>query len=408
MGKKIKAAARRAPVSAGKTKDAPAGGKWKDAATAAVILLITLLVIVIINSLHYNKYSSGMAGATVNYEICRVVEVTAESLQDSGHQRGLMTGSQTLKVKLLTGKHRGETVTASNALSTYNSVVGKAGKYLVVNVDELDSGEFQVRVFNYYRAGFIYLMALLFLGALILVGGKKGLMSGFGLIYTFLCVLLVFLPLILRGYSPVWAAILLVVMVTTASMVFLNGAGKKSLCAVLGTILGVVLSGVILFIFGAVMHISGYSTDEAEDLLFIGQTTGLKVRDLLFSGILIASLGAIMDTAMSIVSSITEFHLNMPGMKTTALIKAGMNVGKDMIGTMSNTLILAFTGTSLNMIILLYSYSVQFNQLLNMNTIAIEITQALAGSLGIILTVPLTAVITANIYGKKGTVRRNK
>ena len=92
------------------------------------------------------------------------------------------------------------------------------------------------------------------------------------------------------------------------------------------------------------MHITGYSTDDAEALLLIGQTTGLRVKDLLFAGILIASLGAIMDIAISIVSAIHEIYMKLPGIKKAALIRTGMNIGKDMIGTMSNTLILVFYG----------------------------------------------------------------
>lgn len=367
----------------------------------AAILVMTAGIIIIISRLPYYRFSTSMTGASVNYEVAKVTQVISEDLQDSDVQKGLMTGAQTLQVKILTGEHRGESVQASNALSTYNSVVMKTGKFVIVIFDELDSGQYQVRVFNYLRAPFIILMAVLFLGALILVGRKKGLMSGLGLIYTFACVLLVFLPLILRGYSPVFAAILLVFMVTSTSMILLNGVTKKSLCAILGTVIGVVLSGVILFVFGKIMHVSGYSTEDAESLLLIGQTTGLKVRDLLFAGILIASLGAIMDIAISIVSAIHEFQEKLPNMKVKELIRSAMNVGKDMIGTMSNTLILAFTGTSLSLIILLYSYSVQFNQLMNMNTISIDIIQALAGSLGMILTVPITAFITANLYVKR-------
>ena len=377
------------------------GRPKKHIIVTALLLAATLLIILIVGSLPYNKFSTGMTGAEINYEIGKVTEVLAESLQDSDVQEGLLSGSQTLQVTILTGKHKGESVQASNALSTYNSVVMKAGKLVVVAFDELDSGQFQVRVYNYFRAPVIILLAALFLLALIFVGGKKGLMSGLGLAYTFICVLLIFLPLILRGYSPVFAAILLVIIVTSVCMVLLNGVTRKSMCAILGTVTGVVLSGIILFVFGRIMHISGYSLDDAEALLLIGQTTGLQVKDLLFAGILIASLGAIMDISISIVSAIHEFHVNLPGIKKAELIRSGMNVGKDMIGTMSNTLILAFAGTSLSLMILLYSYSVQFNQVLNMNTIAIEITQALAGSLGMILTVPITAVISANVYVKE-------
>lgn len=377
------------------------GYKINSITSTLAILLITLFVIIIVNSLKYDQYSTGMTGASTDYEIGKVITVVQESLTDSIHQTGIMVGTQTLKLELLTGKHKGETVTVTNSLSTYNSIVAKSGQKLVVIVDSLDSGRFQVLVYNYYRAPYIYLLGFVFFIALVLVGGKKGMMSGFSLIYTFICVFLVFLPLIVRGFSPVWAAIALVVMVTTATMIFINGLGQKSLCAILGTTCGVVLSGVILFVFGKIMHLSGYNTEEAESLLLISQTTGLMVKDLLFAGILIASLGAVMDTAISIVSSMNEIHSSRPGLKGFELFKAGMNVGKDMIGSMSNTLILAFTGTALNMIILLYSYSVQYNQLLNMNLIAIEIVQMLAGSLGIILTVPLTAAITAEVFVKR-------
>jgi uncharacterized membrane protein len=364
------------------------------------ILIVTAGLIVIIGRLPYHQYSMGMTGTTVDYELGKVKSVTGESLIESAEDKGILVGTQTLQIEVLTGTHKGETVMVSNALSTYNSVVAKEGMTLVVIVDALDTGEFQVRVYNYYRAPFIYVLGLLFLAALVLIGGKKGIMSAAGLIYTFVCVLLVFLPLVARGYSPVWSAILLVVLVTAATMTFINGAGRKSLSAILGTVCGVMVSGIILFAFEEIMHVSGFSTEEAESLLLIGQTTGLEVRYLLFSGILIASMGAVMDTAMSIVSAMNEIHAHMPAMKTAGLVKAGMNVGKDLIGTMSNTLILAFAGSSLGMIILLYSKSVPFHQLLNSNYIAIEITQALAASLGIILTVPITAVLAAGIFMK--------
>lgn len=369
----------------------------------SVFFIVTVLLTLMIRNLPYNEYSVDLTGVSVNYEIAKVTDVWTENLQESTLGDGLLVGSQTLQVEILTGEHRGQSVEASNALSTYNSVVMEEGKFVTVIYDELDSGQYQVRVYNYFRAGYIIFMALLFLGVLIFVGGKKGLMSSIGLAYTFYSVLFIFLPLVLRGYSPITAAIFLVVMVTSTTMVLLNGATLKSVCAIAGTVIGVVLSGGILFVFGKLMHVSGYSLDNAESLLLIGQTTGLQVQDLLFAGILIASLGAIMDVAISIVSAIHEFHVNLPKMKAGALAKSGINVGKDMIGTMSNTLILAFAGTSLSFLVLMYAYSIQTNQLLNMNTIAIEIVQALSGSLGIVLTVPITALITANVYAKVKT-----
>jgi uncharacterized membrane protein len=370
---------------------------------AALILTITTLLIITANTLPHTPFSTGMSGAVINYEIAHILKVEKERLKESEQQKNLQVGTQTLLVKLLTGSHKGETVTASNKLTPYNSVKGKTGRYLIVIVDELttgkNKGKFKVRVFNFYRTPYIFLMGFLFFGSLVAVGRKKGLMSGVGLIYTFLCVLTIFLPLVLRGYSPVLAAILLVIIVSTVSLILLNGISRKSLCCIIGTVTGVVLSGLILMLFGTLMHISGFNTNDTEALILISQRTGLNVHDLLYAGILIASLGAIMDIAMSVVSSMNEINTHNPNATSSDLFKAGMNVGKDVIGTMSNTLILVFAGTSLNLLVILSSYSIQYNQLMNMNRTAIEITQALSGSLALVLTVPVTAFVTSRLLG---------
>ncbi|MDC7222428.1 MAG: YibE/F family protein [Spirochaetales bacterium] len=378
--------------------------------TGALIIALTALLITIAYNLPYTPYSTGMSGAVLNYEIARITEIEKERVSPSKQQETLLVGSQDLLVELLTGSHRGEVVEAKNKLTPYNSVLGKTGRFLIVIVDEItvgkQKGRFSVRVFNYFRAPFIYLLGLLFFGSLIVVGRRKGLMSGIGLLYTFLCVLTIFLPLVLRGYSPILAAILLVIVVSTVSLILLNGVSRKSLCCILGTVSGVVLSGLILKLFGTLIHISGFNTNDTETLLLISQKTGLKVRDILYSGILIASLGAIMDIAMSVVSSMNEVKNHRPDSSPSALFKAGMNVGKDVIGTMSNTLILVFTGTSLNLLIIISSFSVQYNQFTNMNRTAIEITQALSGSLALVLTVPITAFITSRLLKEKN--RKNK
>jgi uncharacterized membrane protein len=375
--------------------------------TTISITLITYLLVIIVNNLPYNQFSTKMSGATVSYEIAKVIHIESEKLHDSHHQKGLKAGRQKLSVKLITGIHNGEVISASNALSTYNSVVGEEGGYLIVIIDELKSGDYKVRVYNHFRTPYIYLMILLFFAALLLVGKKKGAMAILGLTYTFLCIFTIFLPLVLRGYSPILAAIILVIMSSAVTMIALNGISRKSLCGILGTVIGVALSSLILVLFGTIMHISGFNTDDTESLLLISQTTGLRVRDLLYSGILITSLGAIMDVAMSIVSSINEVKQHKAETTTAELFNAGMNVGKDIIGTMSNTLILAFTGTSLNLLIIISSYSVQYNQYMNMNSTAIQITQALAGSLALVLTVPITASIASRLLNTSNETNQN-
>lgn len=377
-----------------------------DFLVSVALIVVTAIIIVSIGRMDYTPYSRGAAGATVTYEHCRVVSILEESIGKSTYSDNILVGKQELEIKMLTGKHEGETLTATNRLTIYNSVVAKKGSRLSVIVDELDSGKFKIRIYNYSRATCIYLFALLFLITMVVISGKKGLMSCLSLVYTFVCILLIFLPLIMRGYSPVWAAVGVVVLVTSANMIFLNGISRKTFCAIIGTSSGVVLSGIILLIFSKFAHISGFNLEEAESLLFVRQKTGLRVENILFAGILIASMGAVMDTALSIVSAINELHINMPDFGAMKLFKAGMNVGKDMIGTMSNTLILAFAGAALSTIIILNFHSIQYNQLINSNFVAVEIAQALSGSMAVVLTIPLTAAITSRILKPRGACPR--
>ena len=108
-----------------------------------------------------------------------------------------------------------------------------------------------------------------------------------------------------------------------------------------------------------------------------------------------------MDVAMSIASAIAELHEVQPGLKTKDLFRSGMNIGRDAMGTMSNTLILAFAGNSFNMMLMIYSYGVSFQQLMNTDFMAIEVIRSVAGSIGIVCTVPFVAFIAAYVYGRK-------
>ena len=159
--------------------------------------------------------------------------------------------------------------------------------------------------------------------------------------------------------------------------------------------MGVAVSGIIAMLFGKLSHISGYNTEEIENLIYVAQNCKLQVGDLLYSGILIASLGAVMDVAMSISSTIQEIHDRNPEISKKELFKSGIHVGKDMMGTMSNTLILAFAGGSLNTLVFIFAYNYSYHQIINMYSIGIELMQGISASMGVILTVPFTSLAGA-------------
>ena len=255
-------------------------------------------------------------------------------------------------------------------------------------------------IYGFDRGAFIWIIIAILGVALFLVGGKRGIKSMLALVFTFICIIYLYIPLMYIGFSPFWAAILVVVAVTIVSVYLICGGNRKGLCAMLGTILGVLIAGIFATIFGKITRVTGYNIEDIETMVYVAQNSKLQIGGVLFSGILIASLGAVMDVAVSISSTIEEIHNKKPELTSKELFKSGINVGKDMMGTMSNTLILAFTGGAVNTMILIYAYIMPYLQVVNMYSIGIEVIKGISGTLGIVLTVPLVSLISAKVYGK--------
>ena len=142
-------------------------------------------------------------------------------------------------------------------------------------------------------------------------------------------------------------------------------------------------------------NISDVKESSSEIVIYLEEKTAIKINELLFAGILIASLGAVMDVGMSIASTLQEIYSRRPDLGMWDLFKSGMNVGKDMMGTMSNTLILAFAGGSLNTLVFIFAYNYSYHQIINMYSIGIELMQGISASMGVILTVPFTSLAGA-------------
>lgn len=274
------------------------------------------------------------------------------------------------------------------------------GTKVIVRLSEYD-GSISASVYNYDREMPILVLVVFFLLVMWIVGGKRGIHSITALIFTFFLILTLYVPLIYMGCSPFLAAVLCVALITTLSIFLIGGPSKKSLCAIVGTVTGVVAAGVIALIFGKAAHINGYNVESIETLIYIGQNINLNIGEVLFSGILVSSLGAVMDVAMSVSSALTEITENSPGISRKDLFKSGMQIGRDMIGTMSNTLILAYVGSSVNTLLIIYAYQYSAHQVFGMYSIGIEIMQSLSGTLDIILTVPFVSAVSAYALCKK-------
>ncbi|MDT8718905.1 YibE/F family protein [Clostridium sp. 19966] len=332
--------------------------------------------------------------SSVKYEKAEVLSIEKQSLSPYPDVKGMYLGSQDLKIKILTGEHKNEVKTVENYLSDTHNVYLTQGIKFVAEIDSTN-GNYGVIVYSYNRAPVQYVFIIIFFAALCIVGGKKGLKSVLGLLFTFVCIIFLYIPMLYRGYSPVVASMIIVLLVTVVSLTLLNGIKAKTISAILGTVIGTFLAGIIAFIVGQLTHVSGLNTKDGETLSMISTQSGMQVYWLLFAGVLIAALGAAMDLSMSIASSIQEIHQSNPDKGSKELFISGMNVGKDMMGTMANTLILAFTGASINMLIIIYYYNVSYYQLINMDMVNVEIIQGITGSLAVILTVPIVSFISA-------------
>ena len=327
-------------------------------------------------------------------------EVT-DILQDNETKDGIYIGRQLVKLKVTSGKWKGKTMEADSSSAYLYGAHCKKGSRV--------NGSFSASVYSVDREMQVYLIIAIFLLTLIIIGGKQGLASVIGLAFTAICILFLFLPMIYKGHSPILAAVLVVILTTIVTMYLVGGASGKTAVAIAGTVLGVLISAMFALIFCKMTDISGYNVSAIESLIYVRDQTGIEVGQLLFAGILIASLGAVMDVAMSISSTIEEISYQNPELGIKGLFFSGMRVGKDMMGTMSNTLILAFAGGSINTLVFIYAYNYEYLQMINMFDIGIEIIQGVASSMGVILTVPICSFLSACIQGKqKKTLTKEK
>ena len=184
--------------------------------------------------------------------------------------------------------------------------------------------------------------------------------------------------------------------ITVVSFTVLGGTRRKSICAALGTVAGVAVSLLFGLLAQTICRVSGLRTGDVEPLLQLRQTgTPIGLQGLLVASIVVSALGAVMDVAMSISSALEEVHGADPGLGFLALFRSGMNIGRDMVGTMTNTLILAFLGSSFTTILYLYSLDLSRYQRLSSAYVSIEVISGISSSIGMILAIPLTAAVSS-------------
>ena len=353
-----------------------------------------IAVLLIVSGIFLYQYSNVDKPMLVNtqgmiFEKASVQSIIKDNLQENGSR----IGDQIVSLKLSSDNNKGQLIEANCPNGMLFGTVCKPGMNVIVISSRIGTMD-TYTVYSMDRAIPIFSFIGIFFLMLCLIGGKKGIRSAAALVFTFICFLFLFFPMILRGASPIMAAIITSCIVLAATIYLINGLTIKSLAAGLSSFGGVLSAGLAAVLFSHQAALSGYNVSNIEALIFVGQNTRIDVGQILFAGILFASLGAVMDIAMDVSSAINELRRINPQMNSWELFTSGMNVGRDVMGTMTTTLILAFFGGSLGIWVLDYAYDLPYLQLINSNSVGIEIMQGLSGSIGVIVTVPLTAVFS--------------
>ena len=378
-----------------KLKESTSCGKriWVRRTVMAAIFFILILAAYRLNTM---KKTELVTRTGNTYEKGVVQKVLQDNLQADGTR----SGEQVVTVKMTTGVRKGEVIQMTSASGFLFGTACTPGLHVIV-VQSVSGDSTVSSVYSRDRGGVILLFGLLYLVALIAVGGRQGLKASAGLIITFFIIIFIWIPLIYLRVSPIRSAVVICALTTILTFWCIGGISRKTITATLGTVSGVVIAGIFAEIFSLATGISGWNVSNIETLLTIWESNRIKVGGLLFAGILISALGAEMDVAMSISSSMQEVCRQNPGISRWELFCAGMRVGRDMMGTDSNTLLLAFVGTEVSQLVLNFAYDLPAAQILNSNNIGIAVMQGLSGSFGIVLSVPITVLIASWIFRGK-------
>ncbi len=301
---------------------------------------------------------------------------------------------QIIDVEILNGKDKGNIYTLENIIGSnpyYDIHVHHKDKLLLHTEQSANGTEYFIA--DLYRMNVLFFLAGLFCILVLIIGGKKGLFSLISIGTTVLLIFSVLCPMILAGAPPLAGTILTCLLSTVITMYLVGGINSKSSSAAAGTVLSLIIAGVASLLTIKFAKLTGFS-DETTLYLYSSHPE-LDFTSITASVIIIAALGACMDIAMSIASTVNEIYHTNKALSVKDLFKAGMNVGRDIIGTMANTLILVYMGGSLTLLLL--AGGIDAYKFFNLNAVVTEIASAIIGSIALLLCVPITAIISAKL-----------
>lgn len=383
-----------------KSSSLPTPGQWwRENRVSCLVLAAALVLFLAVRAIAAPEKETAIDAAEyAEYENAVITEVLSDNTFTDPAADNALRGEQILLAEVKTGQYKGEIMQVYGYVGPLYGGQLKVGDGATLLISTYADGSHVATVYEYNRLPALAVIVALFLIATVAVGGKVGAKSLVALAMTLVCLFWILIPLLMKGAPTLLTVFLVCAYITVVTMVILGGVQRKTVCAALGTIAGTALALLFGLAAQSLARVDGLRLTDVEPLLQLRQTgTPLGLRGLLVGGIVISALGAVMDVAMSIASALTEVHTVAPNRNTRELFRSGMNIGRDMVGTMTNTLILAFLGSGFALIIYLYSLGLSPYQLISSSYLTIEVVSSISSSIGVILSVPLTALISSVI-----------
>ncbi|MEG0013911.1 MAG: YibE/F family protein [Cellulosilyticaceae bacterium] len=331
----------------------------------------------------------------------KVISTDESTVYDNGLIR---QGSQRCEIKVLQGSYKGQVIEAENLLTgklEFDKIF-QVGDMAFVLLEKSESGELVfANMVDHYRLNLEIMLALLFAVALITFSGTTGIRTIISFVFSLLCIWKILIPMLLKGYHPMLLSLVIGITMATVTLILVAGFTKKAYCAILGSVCASFLTCFMAIGFGTLFNIHGSVMNWSESLLYAG-FQDLNLTLIYQASIYLACSGAMVDLSIDISAAIEEVIDKKPDITRKEILLSGMNIGKSVVGTQATTLLLAYMGSFIAVMMVYMAQGTPLLNILNSKSIASEVLHTFVGCIGLVIVSPLTAVICSRVYKDNG------
>jgi len=370
-------------------------------------VVMVIILVLACGALHFVDLRPPVSRYAGTKEKARVISVDNHALMLQGLVR---QGSQLLEVEILSGKHKWERFKACNQVRAQMDLdkIFEPGDTILVAVPDNASQETStLNAQDYYRTNYTFLLFGLFALLLIAFGGLTGFNALLSFVFSCLVIWKLAVPLSLAGHSALLISFLAVALLSAVIILLVAGLSWKGFAALCGAMLGVLTSCVLAWYFTHLFKINGATMPYSQALLYSGYEY-LNLPEIFIGAIFLSSSGAVMDLAMDVASGLEEISMKRPGIPVTELLGSGLRIGRSVVGTMTTTLLLAYSGGYITLMMAFVAQGVSALDFINNPLVASEIVKTLVGSFGLVTVAPFTALIGAFIFGGRKKAKSGK